>query len=148
MKFLSWNPSQDKQFVQYLPSSQLELLEIADNDVERRPIVIDVIPNNSITCFEWQFTQTQAALAYGTSSGTVSLVNWEKHKEVIRSIVSFVFSLSIFHPLRQFSMILRLNDPVILCLGISRILIALQLDLKAAKSKNLFYVLPILLLLQ
>lgn len=82
MKFISWNPASSNQYARYLFNQQLDLVEIIEQNEIRKAIVIDSIPEKSISCFEWQYSSTSPLLAYGTSLGNVHLVDWKNHKEV------------------------------------------------------------------
>jgi hypothetical protein len=83
MKFTSWNPSNPLQFARSISNNKLELLEIREQNESRIPFVCDSLSTSApITAFEWQYSTMNPLLAYGTSIGSIGIVNWQNRKEV------------------------------------------------------------------
>lgn len=76
-RLVAWNPSQSDQFAQY--NSRLELWTVVG---ERKAVLTSTVEAPNLSCFGWQRTNTNACLAYGSASGTVSLVKWSNQNEM------------------------------------------------------------------
>ena len=78
VRLAAWNPSNANQFAQY--QNRLELWNI-EQDEGRKAKLYFSLKAQSLLCFEWQNKGQHAMMAYGTSAGSVHLVNWEQRQE-------------------------------------------------------------------
>lgn len=101
MHLISWNPSNRSQFAHLSSTLQLEIVDIIEENDARTVSVTDIIPSDHINCFEWQYSNQNSLLAYGTTTGAVTVVN-----KALSTQVCLLLSLFNTHCHRQ----LRLNS--------------------------------------
>ena len=78
VRLAAWNPSNANQFAQY--QNRLELWNIEQENGRNAKLALSLKANN-LSCFEWQNRGDHSLMAYGTSTGSIHLVNWEQQQE-------------------------------------------------------------------
>jgi WD40 repeat protein len=87
---VSWNPSSQSQFISY-SQNKLRLLEFSDDSKlgDRSIKEIKAWEASQLQCLDWRPPgDGSSVLAYGTSAGTVHLVNAETGDEVCQIVTA------------------------------------------------------------
>jgi hypothetical protein len=82
MRYALWNPYKSYQYACF-HQHKLELIDIVvDASENRQKEIIGSVSIPTLSCFDWQHKKDSNIIAYGTASGNVFLIDWEKRCEV------------------------------------------------------------------